>query len=393
MSVLREGWRECTLGETVEVKYGAAKPKTEGSVPAVGSGGIYAYVGEALVEGPTLVVGRKGTIGNAWLMEEPCWPSDTTFYLDQKSEAVTWRFLHCCLLHRPPSGEHSKTTIPSLKRGDLQEIALLLPPLEEQEAIAHALQGVQAAIQARRRELDLERERKAALLDHLFTYGTRGEATKETEIGEMPSTWRVVRLGDLVDVKGGKRLPKGSDYVDDPSATPYIRVTDFKDGSVDVGGVRYISSEVATAIKRYTINHEDVYLSIAGTIGLVGVVPPALTGANLTENAAKLVVRNAEEVGHLYLRRFLNTEPAQGQIRALTMKTSQPKLALMRIKEILVALPPLDEQQELEDVLAACDRKAVALEREIALHEELFQVLLEELMTGQRSALPLVTTN
>jgi type I restriction enzyme, S subunit len=77
---------------------------------------------------------------------------------------------------------------------------ILLPPLSEQCAIARVLRTVQDAIQARRREVALERERKAALMQHLFTHGTRGEQTKVTEIGEMPESWRVVQLGDLCEL-------------------------------------------------------------------------------------------------------------------------------------------------------------------------------------------------
>ena len=76
--------------------------------------------------------------------------------------------------------------------------SVLLPPLPEQRAIAHILRAVQAAREARQREVSLERERKAALMAHLFTHGTRGEPTKQTPIGEMPVSWEVassVRCG------------------------------------------------------------------------------------------------------------------------------------------------------------------------------------------------------
>ena len=69
-----------------------------------------------------------------------------------------------------------------------------LPPLPEQHAIAHVLRAVQAAREARQREVSLERERKAALMAHLFTHGTRGEPTKQTPIGEMPVSWEVKAL-------------------------------------------------------------------------------------------------------------------------------------------------------------------------------------------------------
>ncbi|MBN1236376.1 MAG: restriction endonuclease subunit S [Methanotrichaceae archaeon] len=85
-----------------------------------------------------------------------------------------------------------------VRKKDLENVSLYLPPLPEQRAIARALRAVQGAREARLREAALERERKAALMEHLFTHGTRGEATKMTEIGEMPESWKVVQLDSLL---------------------------------------------------------------------------------------------------------------------------------------------------------------------------------------------------
>ncbi len=97
-------------------------------------------------------------------------------------------------------------------------------------------------------------------------------------------SWPIVKLGILVDVKGGKRLPKGESYHDSVSKHPYIRVTDFQNRSVNVGKLVYISEDVYSKIRRYTISYKDVYISIAGSIGIVGKIPESLDGANLTEN-------------------------------------------------------------------------------------------------------------
>jgi len=82
----------------------------------------------------------------------------------------------------------------SLER--LRDVELPIPPLPKQRAISRVLRAVQQAREARMREIALERERKAALMEHLFRHGTRGEATKETEIGEMPESWATIQLED-----------------------------------------------------------------------------------------------------------------------------------------------------------------------------------------------------
>ena len=97
-------------------------------------------------------------------------------------------------------------------------------------------------------------------------------------------------IGDIAQMKGGKRVPKGYKLLTDPTGHPYLRVTEFTDfGTIDMSDLRYVSPEVHREIKNYVIYSTDLYISIAGTIGKTGIIPKELDGANLTENASRLV--------------------------------------------------------------------------------------------------------
>ena len=102
----------------------------------------------------------------------------------------------------------SGSTFKEVTKGTLLNVEISLPPLLEQRAIAHVLQIIQEAKFIRQREIELERERKAALMDYLFSHGTKGEPRKQTEIGEIPESWKVTKLGDLVKLKSGLSRPK-----------------------------------------------------------------------------------------------------------------------------------------------------------------------------------------
>ena len=97
-----------------------------------------------------------------------------------------------------------------------------------------------------------------------------------------------LKIGDFAQVKGGKRMPAGTALVSVKTQHPYLRIVDFKDGSIDKSNLQYVPDEVFPSVSRYTISSNDLYISIVGTIGLVGKVPVELSGANLTENAAKI---------------------------------------------------------------------------------------------------------
>ncbi len=89
------------------------------------------------------------------------------------------------------------TNINNLSKNHILDYQLPLPPLPEQRAIASVLGAIQEAKFARQKEIALERERKSALMDYLFSHGTKGEPRKQTEIGEIPESWEIVGLNKV----------------------------------------------------------------------------------------------------------------------------------------------------------------------------------------------------
>jgi type I restriction enzyme S subunit len=117
------------------------------------------------------------------------------------------------------------------------------------------------------------------------------EITEDEIPFEIPSSWKWVRLGTIVSVYGGKRIPAGTRLSENNTGHKYIRVADMKDGTVSLDDIKYITDEIYEKIKQYFITSDDIYITVAGTIGRVGIVPRELNNANLTENADKLVFR------------------------------------------------------------------------------------------------------
>jgi type I restriction enzyme S subunit len=169
-------------------------------------------------------------------------------------------------------------------------------------------------------------------------------------------------------------------FAQDVTPYPYIRVVDFAAGSVERGGLRYLSEEDRNAIQRYTISASDVYISIAGTIGIVGTVPAELDGANLTENAARISPREPDRLFHRFLYWYLASHEGQAHIRLRTTKTSQPKLALMRIAEIPVPMPHIGVQRDVVAALDVAQDKALAEQNVAAATDRVFDSALELLL-------------
>ena len=188
----------------------------------------------------------------------------------------------------------------------------------------------------------------------------------------MKSIYAIHHLGELVTVKGGKRLPKGEKYAPSRTRHPYLRVRDFASGSISEKHLRYLSEETYSKISQYTISHDDVYISIAGSIGIAGIVPKHLCGANLTENAAKLVIKDKSKLDPRYLVYYLNTL-GQHQIKKQVKATSQPKLALFRIEQLKIPLPSLQQQRRIVAILDKADAVCRKRKEAIKLTEKLLR--------------------
>ena len=146
--------------------------------------------------------------------------------------------------------------------------------------------------------------------------------------------WQTERLGSLAQVKGGKRLPKGAKLLTEPTPFPYIRVCDFSAFSVDLSDIHYLTAAIQEKISRYIIAKDDVYISIAGTIGRVGTIPESLDGANLTENAARVVLESNGSLDKEFLKYCLASPEIQNDMASRRSKNAQPKLALAQIKDL-----------------------------------------------------------
>ena len=161
---------------------------------------------------------------------------------------------------------------------------------------------------------------------------------------EVPEGWAWCRLKEVCELKGGKRIPAGLSATKEKTNHIYIRVTDMQNNSISDADLVYITDEIFEKIQRYTINKDDLYLTIAGTIGRVGEVPEIFDGMNLTENALKLTNIS---ICKKYLMQILNTKLVQDYFESTYHQVAMPKLSLINASKTIIPVPPLDEQQKI----------------------------------------------
>jgi len=173
----------------------------------------------------------------------------------------------------------------------------------------------------------------------------------------MMTKWQEVKLGDICDVKGGKRLPKGINLITTRNTHPYIRVRDLGQNKILQlnPNYEYVDDDTQKIIAHYTVSENDVLISIVGTIGLIGIVGNSLNNANLTENCVKLL--NLRGIDKDFLYYFLMSQAGQDEIKQGTVGAVQAKLPIKNIQAINIHLPPLEIQKKIAGVLGALDDK------------------------------------
>ena len=366
-------------------------------------------IGQYLLKENDILFARTGgTVGKSFLVKEV--PEEAIFagylirtrYSENLSPLYLKYFMESRIYWEQLHNGTIKTAQPNCNGKTLSKMMLPLPPMAEQHRIVakieELLPDLDAYDKAQTKLQAIEQRFPDAMKKSLLQYAIEGKLmpqrkeegtakellaeiraekarlVKEKKIKkskplpeitdaekpfDIPDSWEWVRLGNLVAVLGGKRIPAGCKLTEIDTGHKYIRVSDMKNGSVVLSSIQYISEDIYQKIRKYTISENDIYITVAGTIGRIGTIPHELNNANLTENADKLVIYKMEKK---FLCLALQSPFIQSQIKSVTTKVGQPKLAIKRIENFIVPVPPLMEQHrivaKIGELLPLCQQLA-----------------------------------
>lgn len=255
--------------------------------------------------------------------------------------------------------------------------------LPTQKKIADILSSYDELIKANNERIELLEQVAQELYKEWFVrFRFPGYENTKFE-NRIPEGWNVVKLGDYVEIKGGKRLPEGKTLCVETTEHPYIRIRDITASKFIslTNSFEYIDNETFDIIHRFTVNANDILISIVGTIGAIACVGKSLNGANLTENCVKLV--NVRHFTNSYLYHFFNSDAGKGAIQAGIVGATQPKLPLYNIKRIKLLKPNTDLIVAFTKMIEPIDQEIMTLmdkSRNLTAQRDM---LLPRLMSGK----------
>jgi type I restriction enzyme S subunit len=397
----------------VVVSYGKALSarvrSNEGEIPVVGSSGVVGRHNEELVDGPCLVVGRKGAAGAVHLIGQSSWPIDTAYFI-QPPLGIDLRYLYFFLGSQQLGQLDKSTAIPSISRDDLYKVQIPIAPQSEQTRIVEKLDELLSDLDAGVAELKAAQRKLAQYRQSLLKAAVEGTLTADwrkarAQSGEPQETgadllqrilterrtrWETKQLAkfaslgktpptdwkakytepSIPNVPGLASLPlkwtwATIDQIADvgTGVTPLrSKLEYFKDGTlpwITSGALNdEIVSEASEHVTPLAMEECRLELYPAGSL-LVAMYGEGKTRGKCSELAfpatinqaiAAMVLEGHAEAVHRHVKTFLHD--AYEAMRKKASGGVQPNLNLQIIKSLTLPLPPLDEQIEIQNCLA-----------------------------------------
>ena len=364
-----EQWDISLIKEVADVKYGKSLPD-EGEIPAVGSSGVFDYVCEELIRETTLVVGRKGSAGEVYLLKEPCWPSDTTFYLDGFDHSrIHIGFLYYFMNQFSLAKELEQTTIPSLDRSRLETYRIPTPSLPEQRRIADILSTVDEQIRQTDEIIERTEELRRGLMTEFFHSGYYQHSTIERpQFGQVPENWDICELSEVADIEMGSS-PKSKYYNEEGDGLPFYQAN-------NEFGYRNPSHDRWCSKPNKTADEGDTLVTIRGTY--VGQVNVATEQCCIGRGLAAI---SAEKVDQEYLYHHLAHR--ERYVKSIASGSTFDSINSTELETLSVLVPPREEQEKIASCLKKLQEKYMAERRHKETLQELKHGLMQDLLTGK----------
>lgn len=403
-----KGWIQTTLGEIVTIEYGKNLIGNErkGKKYAVwGSNGIIGNHDDFLVEGPVIIIGRKGSVGNVHFSLENCWPIDTTYFI-KPTKSLNFFFLYYLLKFLNLADLDNSTTIPGLNRNHIYDKKIFLPSLIEQNQIVTKieelfsnlensninLKRVQNQLKIYKQALlesafkgyftkdwrkqnspispeilfkQIEKEREKLFLDNLNAWkkGKIKEKPKRnkplkkltpTEIlslPEIPKNWKWIKIGEFEQLIASGSTPKGGKNIYPHEGIFFLRSQNIYPNKLELDNVVYIDEITHNKMKRTQLKEKDVLLNITGaSIGRSAFIPEHHPTANVNQHVC--IIRSFTlKINYKFLSTYLNSPNAQKIIGEINSGATREALNLDQIRNFPFPLLSLEEQEEIINLI------------------------------------------
>ncbi|HOI57809.1 MAG: restriction endonuclease subunit S [Methanoculleus sp.] len=372
----RPGWQSAILQDLVFFQRGYDITKAEqkpGNIPVVSSSGVNSYHSEAKVDGPGVVIGRKGSLGTVHYVDGPYWPHDTTLWSrDFKGNLprFVFYFLQTLGLERYDVGNSN----PTLNRNHIHRLDILLPEYQIQERIVEVLSAYDDLIENNRRRIQLLEE-AARLLYREWFVNLRFPGHEHVAIKDgVPEGWEKKTLVEIaatnVESYKASALPDIINYID---------ISSVKQGRI-INKNTMPSSEAPGRARRKARPGDIIWSNVRPNLRAFALIPDP------EENdvfSTGFTVISPITVPFTYLYLFVTTDEFVGHLVNHTTGASYPAVRPEDFERAIVLVPPKQMLELFNEKAEPIYKFISVLEEEMKLLAQARDLLLPRLMNGE----------
>ncbi|MDQ2883197.1 MAG: restriction endonuclease subunit S [Actinomycetota bacterium] len=367
-------WKQVVLGDLIDLKYGRALragSRSDGEYPVIGSSGVVGKHHNHLIDGPALIVGRKGTVGAVTWSNAPCWPIDTTFWV-QPTAVLSLRWLYWLLVSLDLGRYVITTGVPGLSRHHVYNVTVRLPPLNEQRKIAEIHDALDEKIRHSERAISKSHIVREAMMVDLLTRDNFCIQPMEALLAQGSD---VIRSG-----------PFGSELLASElqsSGIPLLGIDNVEEDRFVPQYSRFVSLAKFREIQRYKVRAMDIMVTIMGTVGRCCLVPEDIGLALSSKHVWTITLDQGKyrpwlaslQINYApWVRKHFHRDSQGGIMSAIRSRT---------LRTLRLPTPPMKVQMTIEEVLRA-QTELIARERETLDKLRLVKEgLMEDLLTGK----------
>lgn len=371
-------WTSTTLGDLINLNYGKGLPeikRVEGDVPVYGSGGIIGFHKEALIEGPGIIVGRKGTVGSVFWESRNFFPIDTSYYVTPKSGESNLKFIYYLLKSLPLASLNTDAAVPGLNRDNALRVKIKVPSKPIQDRIAEILFAYDSLIENNRRRIQLL-EQSARLLYREWFVHLRFPGHEHVGIIDgMPEGWDKGTVSDFYKTtSGGTPSRKNPDFF--TGEINWVKTQELQENFIFETDEKITEDAVSnSSAKLFPIN--TVLVAMYGaTIGQTAI----LANPAATNQACCALFADAKQTHYIHAYLFLR-ENKNGLIN-LSQGSAQKNINQEIIKNYEMVMPSKMIMNEFIGSVEAVFDQIKNLQLQTSKLKKARDILLPRLMNG-----------
>jgi type I restriction enzyme S subunit len=268
------------------------------------------------------------------------------------------------------------STFKAIRKNDLDQLEILLPPLPEQKKIAEILSTVDQGIEKVGEAIEKAQRLKKGLMQQLLTKGIGHKEFKDTEIGKIPKKWGIVKILGLGKITTGK-TPSTSNSAYWNGTIPFITPADVREEKYVYKTERHVTSQGAQEIG-FTVPADTVLVvCIGSTIGKTGLTYME----SVTNQQINSIVCN-EDTNKDYV--YYATTFRADLLRSFSGVAAVPIIKKSLFEQFKLPLPPVHEQKKIAEILSTVDKRLEWLRNRKEKLERIKKGLMEDLLSGRK---------